>query len=520
MSLPGLSDYQQAVQEPGLCFQDPELRACKVENTPLGLPRVRSGGFAITFHLFNHRDWAVRCFYKSVPDLEMRYRQITAYLRRCGSARFVHFEYQPEGILVAGQRYPIVKMEWVKGETLGTFLERHYQNRAAIRQLYQDFADLVLHLEELGVAHGDLQHGNIIVETRGQQPRLRLIDYDGMYVPGMEALFKTSNEVGHPHYQHPERTNAHFGPYLDRFSAAVIYLSLFLIEQDPALFKTYSTGENLLFTSADYADPAASQLIRELRQRYGGDRLWQNFEVLLGLPPDRLPSFRDFYSGWLRPQVLPVAPVPGPRVARTPYPVLAAWDALELLRREGQTVEVIGRVMGCYRGVDRFGRPYVFLNFADWKRGGFYVVLWHEELTEFERRGLRPEALKGQWVSVTGLITSYLHRGAAFRNPQIQLEGLQYLRQLSEEEARQRLATAGPGGPGRPNRDLVDRYLKGQSVPGWRPGSTQPGGVRPAGPAPGRPQQRRKPESPLRKVWAAIIDTVSAIVGKNARNNP
>lgn len=515
MNLPSLSDYNAAVQTPGTCFLDQELQACTVETTPLGLPRPRSGGFAITYHLSNHRDWAVRCFYKSVPDLEARYRHITAYLHQCRSPRFVHFEYQPNGILVYGRRYPIVKMEWVKGETLGSFVAQHYRDGAAIKRLREDFVDLVLHLERLRIAHGDLQHGNIVVDTSGQQLRLRLIDYDGMYVPGMERHFQTSSEVGHPHYQHPARTNDHFGPYLDRFSAAIIYLSLILLERDPTLFDRYHTGENLLFTSADYANPSASPLVQEFRQRYQGKQIWQGFELLLALPPDQLPRFEDFYHARLpqhAPPPTPSVPVPAPPVprVRSPYPVLPAENAAGLLRREGEVVEVIGQVVGYRRGATRFGSPYVFLNFGDWRQGAFYVALWEEVLTEFERRGLKPEALRGQWVSVTGLITSYQHKTATSKSPQIQLERVHNLRLLSEEEARQYLAAARLNGASGRNRDRIEQHrgqhqqtTLTQPSPGQRssptpsPGQTSPGrGRRHSQQSSGSPSpQRNKPSN-------------------------
>jgi thiamine kinase-like enzyme len=38
-------------------------------------------------------------------------------------------------------------------------------------------------LNRAGVAHGDLQHGNILVANG----KPKLIDYDGMYVPALRA---------------------------------------------------------------------------------------------------------------------------------------------------------------------------------------------------------------------------------------------------------------------------------------------------------------------------------------------
>ena len=49
-------------------------------------------------------------------------------------------------------------------------------------------------LKAVSIAHGDLQHGNVVVV--GDQ--LRLIDYDNMFVPGLAG--KQSNECGHRNY--------------------------------------------------------------------------------------------------------------------------------------------------------------------------------------------------------------------------------------------------------------------------------------------------------------------------------
>lgn len=494
MTMPSASEYNEALQLPRYAFRDQELQSCKVEQTPFGLPRPRSGGFAITYHLLNHRDWAVRCFYRPVRDLEQRYAAISRYLLQHPSDRFVRFEYQPQGINVRGSWHPIVKMEWVHGKTLGLFVEDNYRDRARIAQIRSDFVDLVRHLEQLGVAHGDLQHGNIIVRSNGH---LILVDYDGMYVPGMQI--SDSSEVGHPNYQHPARTNRHFGPWLDRFSAAVIYISLVFIERDPQIFDRYHNAENLIFTSNDYANPDDSNIFKELELRWGNDPLLTSFRALIGLPVDRAPTLNDFMSGQLltsvtHGHVLPALTtisdvqkyhkqtsqlVVGNLAARRPYPLLSAADVAELLARDGQVVEVIGQVVDTFIGTTKFGAPYMFINFGDWRRGCFYVVIWQEVLGEFNERGVTPCDWKGKWISVTGLLTSYERLGK--RSPQIQLERASQVRLLQgEDEAKQLLAghiasgsvsatganpVASPSGR---NRDLLSQHWSGWqlSTPG------------------------------------------------------
>src|SRR4029077_855325 len=108
-------------------------------------------------------------------------------------------------------------------------------------------------LKDSRIAHGDLQHGNILI-VNGQ---FKLVDSDGMYVPTLAR--RNSHEVGHPNYQHPRRVATHFGPYLDNFSAWVIYVSLVALSIDPTLWQTTGAGDEcLLFRQEDFNNPDTS----------------------------------------------------------------------------------------------------------------------------------------------------------------------------------------------------------------------------------------------------------------------
>jgi hypothetical protein len=109
------------------------------------------------------------------------------------------------------------------------------------------FALMVKDLSVLGVAHGDLQHGNLLVTPGGE---LKLIDYDGMYVPGLAQL--GACEIGHVNYQSPARTMSSWGPYLDNFSAWIIYASLIALAIDPGLWPIlHNDGDEALIFHKD-----------------------------------------------------------------------------------------------------------------------------------------------------------------------------------------------------------------------------------------------------------------------------
>lgn len=260
MNWPGVSDYQEAVQAPQLCFRDAELRAGSPVLTKLGLPRPISGGNASVYQIRSGKnEFAVRCFLRDIPELRQRYAAIDRHLRASKLAAAVGFEYLPDGICVRGQWRPALKMQWVRGVPLNEHVGAIRGDAAALRALDRDWCALVEELERARIAHGDLQHGNVLVADG----RLVLIDYDGMFVPELQG--QPGLELGHPSFQHPQRQATDFGPAVDRFAALVIHTALLALAERPQLWDAHDNADNLLFTRTDFADPAASPLFAELR---------------------------------------------------------------------------------------------------------------------------------------------------------------------------------------------------------------------------------------------------------------
>ena len=122
-SFPPSNDYQQAIQNPSVRFTDPILKNCTVEKDLMGLPRVLSGNFALTYRLSrNGQSWAVRCFTRTATEREERYAAICQFLSAHPSRYFVQTRYIPQGILVSGNWYPITVMDWVVGKTLENYI--------------------------------------------------------------------------------------------------------------------------------------------------------------------------------------------------------------------------------------------------------------------------------------------------------------------------------------------------------------------------------------------------------------
>ncbi len=287
MAWPTPQDYSEAVQHPALNFENPELKNGQVETTPLGLPRPRSGNFATVFKIkCKERNWAVRCFLRKVTDQRERYAAISKDLSPLKIPYMVGFEYIPKGILVKGTWYPILKMEWAEGELLDKFVHEHLHDSNTLQTLAKRWVTMIKTLEKAGIAHCDLQHGNVLVDNN----ELKLIDYDGMFVPSLKG--SESNELGHVNYQHPSRTNTDFRADIDRFSAWVIYISLVSLSIDPSLWDKNNGGDEcILLRKEDFEHPDSSKFLQFLIQHKNAHlkSLGIKFQQICKMPLSQIP---------------------------------------------------------------------------------------------------------------------------------------------------------------------------------------------------------------------------------------
>jgi len=461
LTLPRLDEYQDAIQNPRNSFKDPELQSCKVEINPLGLPAVKSGGFALIYHLFRKEHWAVRCFYREIGDLRYRYDAISRFLEKNADGTFVKATLQPDGILVGGSYYPILVMPWLTGDVLNLHIERNLSKPSEIAWLADAFLKMVNHLEQLGVAHGDLQHGNMMVRNNA----LTLIDYDGMYLP--ELSKSPAKVLGHLNYIHPDRPNVPPSAQIDRFPSIVIYLGLRAVAAAPSLWRKYSGGENILFQRKDFLDPLSSPLINELKQIPALATLAEKFQAVCFLDFDKTPSLSEFITLSYSPpkpvgRVRVAPPLARPVEYITQYEVVLAENTSALTARVGEKLEVVGQITDFKKGVTQRNQPYMFLNFGDWRQRGFYLVMWADGLDMMQTSGIRPESLVRKWVSITGMITEYNGR------PQLVIEIPSQIQPLpSKQAALQRVNTQKRAGaaPQATPRTIIPSKAKPQATP-------------------------------------------------------
>ncbi|MGE3335522.1 MAG: hypothetical protein AB7I36_17905 [Rhodospirillaceae bacterium] len=445
MPYPQIVEYNDAIQHPQSAFSDPELQRGLVEQTPLGLPLALSGGFALTYKIQSGaKRFAVRCFHREVPEAQAKYAAISAKLKSLSSSYFVNFAFDPRGIRVGQTPVPIVKMDWVEGDTLGVYLEKISTNRQALETLRRQFRELALFLEVNGIAHGDIQNDNVIVDRSG----LRLIDYDGMYVPGM--TLGSGTEVGQKHFQHPGRTTRDFGPAMDRFSFIALDVSLEAIAADPSLHKRfYEGGLTVIFKANDFHDPSASEVFRLLQANPSLRDSAKKMEAVATASIGNVPTLSDFLAGRNIPAPVQRPASLGPKSVSEPT-YLGAFDVVDgrnfaaTMRRVGDKVELIGKIVSVKSGVGKRGRgkgrPYVFINFGPWNRESVKITIWSEGLGAISNPPT--EAWVNRWISVTGLIEPPYqgqHYGKPYTNVGITVVSNNQIIQLSEKDAKFRL---------------------------------------------------------------------------------
>jgi hypothetical protein len=287
---PSHTDYQDSIQNPQICFEEPVLKTAEVTCDMLGLPKVMSGNFASVYSVTTGADrWAIRCFVRQVLGQQGRYARLCQHLCGLGLPCMVTFDYFLRGIKVRNEWYPIVRMQWVEGLPMNNWVEDNSNNPAALRDLAAKLRVLMRSLREHLLAHGDLQHGNVMITPQNE---LRLVDYDGMYTPAFKGK---SPEMGHANFQHPRRTPDFYNEDLDNFAALVIYTSLLGTAADEGLFKKFYSGDNILLVSKDYQNPGQSAAIQALKACADPNvsKLATLIERLCRLDISKVPLFED-----------------------------------------------------------------------------------------------------------------------------------------------------------------------------------------------------------------------------------
>jgi hypothetical protein len=327
MAYPNAEDYVRAVQQPERVFQSPALRQAVFDVHPVfRIPMPASGNAAVVFKAqVEGRDSALRFFIREDASSRERYSALGRHFRARSMVDCVaSASWVDDAIAVNGSTWPMVQMQWVEGRTLDAYVG-HLASRGdvgALAQLAGTWRHFVDRLQAAEFAHGDLQHGNVLVDASST---LRLVDFDGSWI----AAFRGGpppKETGHPNYQ---RTGREWGRWMDTFPGLVIYTALLALSRRPMSWEELHNGENMLFSQADFIPPFSTRTwtllsgIRDPEVDHAARRLmlactpgWRAEDTLESLldsrprivvPPPRQPAQEVPYTGF-HPSAGPATP--------------------------------------------------------------------------------------------------------------------------------------------------------------------------------------------------------------------
>jgi hypothetical protein len=317
---PRAADFALMLQNQHLAFKDPRLRACKIARDAGGQPLGFAGAAAVVFRatLEDGRDVALKVFTRPAPERIVRYGIVAEYLRTQPSvAALAGVELLESGMrALDGKFYPLLLMDWISGDVLYAWLRRMCAEgrRAELAQAARSWLALVDELAAANIAHGDLQHGNIVVAGEGH---LRLLDYDSTCVP--QLVGRQNAELGTKPYRHPGRNkDTLLSPAIDHYPALFIYVVLRALAVEPRLWTKHveeSRYDKLLIRPQDLTEPRTSALYRDLVALPDAEttRLAKALFELYHAPYNSVPALREVIGSCQ----VPVAPVEPPAESRT-----------------------------------------------------------------------------------------------------------------------------------------------------------------------------------------------------------
>ena len=272
MMFPTIAEYNQTIQRNGGNAFNAlnHLTFIPSRTVPVKIFNYGAGSYAVIFKAKDtDNTYAVRCFLSVESETIDRYREISNYLKNIQISWLTNCSFFEREINVKGQYYPVLQMDWVNGKLLNSYIDGILHNNEALTVLQTKIIELSRSLEENQIGHGDIQCGNIIVQVdAANQAIIKLIDYDGMYIPAFRN--KVNLEKGRAEFQHPQRAMAVFNEKIDRFSFWVILCALEALKYDKSLWlevmhRGYNTLDNMLFTGNDFTHFGSSKLVNRLR---------------------------------------------------------------------------------------------------------------------------------------------------------------------------------------------------------------------------------------------------------------
>ena len=273
MNYPLLSEYEIAIKNGGnsILNLNTYFEFIPHRTLPIKFYNFGSGSFATVFKIKNQQNnsFALRCFLNGADQKKIeRSEQIINYLSKINETWLSSCNLFAKGIKVKDHYFSVILMQWIEGKTINTYVSEILNFNHKIEDLQINLVKLSDNLEKNGIAHGDIQSANILVEKHNNDITLKLVDYDAMYVPTLKG--HKAYETGHSSFQHQNRSKDFFNEKIDRFSFWLMLTALEALKFDKELWNKDMKGgfndeDNFLFRAKDIAFPNDSPLIKRLK---------------------------------------------------------------------------------------------------------------------------------------------------------------------------------------------------------------------------------------------------------------
>lgn len=276
--MPTIPEIKISIENKDLFVKDEFVRKGNFQHSSNGNLIMFTGGFTAVFPVVvQNEKWAFRCWHANMGNTAQRLKEIAQCVKSSQVPYLCDFAYVDKGILVEGNLYPTTRMRWVEGQTIKEYICDNSYSKEKLHNLADRFLALIKDMHNRGFAHGDLQHGNIMVD---KNESLFLVDYDSFYCPALKG--EKDIIKGLPDYQHPARNkNLFANEKLDWFSELIIYTSIFAIAENPGLVAKYqlANSEKMLFSKNDFNDINSSIIYKDLKSM-NNSRVSKLLEIL------------------------------------------------------------------------------------------------------------------------------------------------------------------------------------------------------------------------------------------------
>jgi hypothetical protein len=267
---PSITEYNRTIQNRGsdAFVHENDLIFIPSRTLPIKIYTFGSGAYAVVFKANQlQRTFAFRCYLSTAEDTISRSKLIYEYLRSLALPWKVDCSFLDNEMIVNDVTFPVVKMEWIEGLLINQFVSKYIDDTLVLAKLQQQLVAISASLELNHIGHGDIQSGNVIVQGDNHNFKVKLIDYDGIYIPALAN--KKNLEKGRSEFQHPGRHESFYNERIDRFSFWVIITAIEALKYDKSLWIEemqggFNTLDNFLFKGSDFQAFNQSNLVKRL----------------------------------------------------------------------------------------------------------------------------------------------------------------------------------------------------------------------------------------------------------------